>query len=191
MAVCIRLKRMGRRNRPYWRICATDKRTARDGRVIEQLGHYDPLAKNDEAVKFDRQRVCHWLAAGAKPSQTVKNLLRHCGLDEKGNEVAPRPWRKKKQAPPPPAAKRVAEAKEQAQTESAQPEPAPAAPEVAPPAPPAKTDAETDAADQPTDTKPDADQPAAEAPKADAPDESTPNDAQNNPAEDPQEKDSV
>ena len=100
MAVCIRLKRLGRRNRIYWRICATDKRTARDGRVIEELGAYDPHAKNEEKVVLNRERVSHWLRAGAQPSATVGQLLAHVGIDLKGNEVAPKPWPKKRQAPP-------------------------------------------------------------------------------------------
>ncbi|MCX5649503.1 MAG: 30S ribosomal protein S16 [Planctomycetota bacterium] len=121
MAVCIRLKRLGRRNRIYWRICATDKRMARDGRVLEELGAYDPHAKNEEKVTLSRERVSHWLRAGAQPSATVGQLLAHVGIDPKGNEVAPKPWHKKRQAPPP-AAKKVAEAKAEAPAEPAKAE---------------------------------------------------------------------
>ena len=96
MAVCIRLKRYGRTNRPFWRLCATDKRFARDGRVLEELGHYDPLAANAEKITLKRDRVAHWLKAGALPSKTVMEMLRHLGMDTKGNEVPPKPWRKKK-----------------------------------------------------------------------------------------------
>lgn len=110
MAVRIRLKRLGRRNRIHWRICATDKRTARDGRVIEELGSYDPCAPNDRKIAIHRERVAHWLRAGALPTDTVAQLLAHAGLDRKGNEVTPRPWQKRK-SPPPPAAKKAAEAK--------------------------------------------------------------------------------
>ena len=122
MAVCIRLKRLGRRNRIYWRICATDKRTARDGRVIEELGAYDPHAKNEEKVVLNRERVSHWLRAGAQPSATVGQLLAHVGIDPKGNEVAPKPWPKKRTPPPPPAVKKVAEAKAEAPAEPAKAE---------------------------------------------------------------------
>ena len=122
MAVCIRLKRLGRRNRIYWRICATDKRAARDGRVIEELGAYDPHAKNEEKVTLNRERVSHWLRAGAQPSATVGQLLAHVGIDPKGNEVAPKPWHKKR-TPPPPAAKKVAEAKAEAPAEAAEEKP--------------------------------------------------------------------
>jgi small subunit ribosomal protein S16 len=110
VAVRIRLKRYGRTNRPFWRICATDKRTARDGRVIEELGHYDPLVVDQNKVKIHRDRVTFWLKKGATPSDTVAQLLRHLGLDPKGNEVTPKPWGKKK--PPKPAAARVAAQKE-------------------------------------------------------------------------------
>lgn len=113
MAVRIRLKRLGRTNRPFWRIVATDKLFARDGRIIEEVGHYDPLERDDEKVKIKRDRVVHWLKAGATPSETVANLLRHLGLDEKGNEVVPRAWKKK--APPAPAAARLAAAKKAAE----------------------------------------------------------------------------
>jgi len=74
-------------------------------RVIEELGAYDPHAKNEEKVTLNRERVSHWLRAGAKPSATVGRLLAHVGIDGKGNEVAPKPWTKKRT--PPPAAKTV------------------------------------------------------------------------------------
>jgi small subunit ribosomal protein S16 len=109
VAVCIRLKRYGRTNRAFWRICATDKRTARDGRVIEELGHYDPLVSDQTKVKIHRDRVTFWLKSGAQPSETVAQLLRHLGLDRKGNEVAPKPWGKKKPSKKP---AKAAEAKE-------------------------------------------------------------------------------
>lgn len=127
MAVCIRLKRLGRTRQASWRICATDKRAARDGRVIEELGHYDPLLKDEDKVKLKRERVVHWLSVGACPSKTVAELLAHLGLDVKGNEVPPRPWKKKpKKGPPPKAVERLA-------AEKAEPE-AQAAPEAAAPA---------------------------------------------------------
>lgn len=107
--VRIRLKRMGRTNRPFWRICATDKRFARDGRVLEELGHYDPLLADQDKVKIDRERVVDWLKRGAQPSDTVAQLLAHLGLDAKGNEVPPRPWAKPR--PPVSAAERLAKKK--------------------------------------------------------------------------------
>ena len=92
--VRIRLKRMGRTNRPFWRLCATDKRFARDGRFLEELGHYDPLLADQDKVKINRDRLVDWLKRGAQPSNTVAQLLAHLGLDAKGNEVPPRPWGK-------------------------------------------------------------------------------------------------
>jgi small subunit ribosomal protein S16 len=117
MAVMIRLKRMGRANRPFWRICATDKRFARDGRVLEELGHYDPLLGDQDKVKIHRDRVVHWLKAGARPSDTVGQFLSHLGLDVAGNEIPPKPWRKKKA--PPPAALRIAAQKKKAEEAAA------------------------------------------------------------------------
>jgi len=117
VAVRIRLKRLGRRNRPFWRLCATDRRTARDGRVIEELGHYDPHLDNENKVKVRRDRIVHWLKQGARPSKTVRELLGHLGLDAGGNEIPPKPWpRKTSQAPPPKAAERLAAAKPEAES---------------------------------------------------------------------------
>lgn len=74
--VRIRLKRMGRRNRPFYRINAVDKRGKRDGRVIENLGWYDPVAKDkDKQVSLREERIKHWLGHGAVPSETVGDLL--------------------------------------------------------------------------------------------------------------------
>ena len=84
MAVKIRLKRMGRKNHPYYRLNAIDSRSPRDGRVIEELGHYDPLEKDQSkqfVAKIDRCR--HWLDVGAIPSETVSSLLKKSGLDHK------------------------------------------------------------------------------------------------------------
>lgn len=139
MAVRIRLKRMGRRNRAFWRICATDKRAARDGRVIEEIGSYDPEARNKDKVRIKRDRVCHWLKVGALPSETVEQLMLHVGIDRRGNEIEPRPWRKRK-TPPPAAAKRIekekakekAEAAKPAEVEAEQPAKAEAAADAAP-----------------------------------------------------------
>jgi len=81
MAVRIRMRRSGRRNRPFYRIEAFDSRTARDGKCIESLGTYDPLEENPEkqiAVKQDRLE--HWVSCGAKASETVATLLKKRGL---------------------------------------------------------------------------------------------------------------
>ena len=82
MAVKIRLKRMGRKNRPFYRIVAIDSRSRRDGVEIERLGWFDPL-RTDVAVNLDEDRVIHWLKQGAQPSETVGNILTEIGLKYK------------------------------------------------------------------------------------------------------------
>ncbi len=77
MAVRIRMKRMGRKHRPYFRIVAIDSRQPRDGRVIEELGTYDPMVKNtDERVTLRPDRIRYWMGVGALPSEKVGVLLR-------------------------------------------------------------------------------------------------------------------
>ena len=77
MAVVIRMKMMGRKHRPYFRIVAIDSRQPRDGRVIEELGSYDPMIKNtDERVKLKPDRCKYWLSVGAKPSERVATLFK-------------------------------------------------------------------------------------------------------------------
>ncbi len=77
MAVRLRLKRMGRTHRSFFRVSAMDSRCPRDGRVIENLGWYDPCAKNsDEEVSLKRERIEYWLSVGAQPSDTVRDLLK-------------------------------------------------------------------------------------------------------------------
>ena len=75
----LRLRRMGAKKRPSYRIVVADSRSPRDGRIIESVGHYDPLTK-PSTVKVNEDRVRYWLSVGAQPSETVRNLLRHQGL---------------------------------------------------------------------------------------------------------------
>ena len=82
MAVHIRLKRLGRKKRPFYRVVVMDSKTRRDGREIEKLGWYDPF-KNDEKIKINEDRTMHWLKEGAKPTDTVRNLFRSIGLNLK------------------------------------------------------------------------------------------------------------
>ncbi len=80
MAVAIRMKRMGRKNRAYYRICATDRRSPRDGRVIEELGTYDPAVPDTDArCTLDAARVDYWLSVGAQPSDAVRVLIKKYG----------------------------------------------------------------------------------------------------------------
>ncbi len=85
MAVRIRLKRTGRRNRPFYRICVFDSRTRRDGKPIEELGTYDPRGDDwTQKVKLKRARAHHWLTVGALPSETVGSILRRFGVRKDG-----------------------------------------------------------------------------------------------------------
>ena len=103
MAVKLRLKRMGRSNGAFFRLNAIDSRSPRDGRVIEQLGYYDPRNKDQAkqfVAKLDRCR--YWLDTGAVPSGTVSSLLKKNGLDHKQLKL-PRPGKPKAAIQPPPA----------------------------------------------------------------------------------------
>lgn len=81
MAVVLRLKRIGRRNRPAYRICVFDSRTRRDGPPIEEIGHYDPLVGGEvPQFQLDEERARHWLGRGATMSETVASLLRRRGI---------------------------------------------------------------------------------------------------------------
>jgi len=82
VAVAIRMKRMGRKHREYYRICATDRRSPRDGRVIEELGTYDPhVPETDARVTLDTARVDYWISVGAQPSDTVAVLIKKYGTN--------------------------------------------------------------------------------------------------------------
>lgn len=84
MAVKLRLARMGRRNRPFFRINAVDSRTPRDGKVIERLGHYDPIEKDvTKQIVLNRDRIEYWLSKGAVPSDTVSEILLRNGIKTK------------------------------------------------------------------------------------------------------------
>lgn len=75
--VKLRLKRMGRRNRAFFRLCAFDAREERDGRSIEQLGTYDPMAKDEEKkIVLKKDRIEYWLSVGAQPTETVASILK-------------------------------------------------------------------------------------------------------------------
>ncbi|GEK91200.1 30S ribosomal protein S16 [Alkalibacterium kapii] len=90
MAVKIRMKRMGSKRNPFYRLVVADSRAPRDGRIIEQVGTYNPISKPAE-VKLDEELVMKWLRDGAKPSDTVKTLLSKEGIikrfhDEKNSK---------------------------------------------------------------------------------------------------------
>ena len=79
MSVKIRLKRMGSKKRPFYRIVVADSRSPRDGRFIEEVGYYNPLTNPDE-VKLEEDKIFEWLEKGAQPSDTVRSLLSKAGL---------------------------------------------------------------------------------------------------------------
>ena len=80
MAVKIRLKKMGRTHRPFFRVCAMDVRSPRDGRVIEQLGTYDPMVpETDARAILNGERIDYWLSVGAKPTPKMGTLIKKYG----------------------------------------------------------------------------------------------------------------
>ena len=81
--VCLRLKRFGRTHRPFYRLCAMDQRVAANGKAIEELGWYDPVAPEEKQVSFKIDRIDYWLSVGAQPSRTVASLLKKVGCDPK------------------------------------------------------------------------------------------------------------
>jgi len=81
MAVKLRLKRLGRRHRTFYRVSAMETRCPRDGRVLEELGTYDPQNKDAQAqLKLDEERIKFWLRRGALPTETVASLLKKQGI---------------------------------------------------------------------------------------------------------------
>ena len=79
MAVKIRLRRMGAKKAPYYRVVVADSRYPRDGRFIEQVGTYNPMTE-PAVVEFDAEKVTKWIANGAQPTDTVKRLLKNKGI---------------------------------------------------------------------------------------------------------------
>lgn len=79
MAVKIRLRRMGAKKKPFYRIVVADSRYPRDGRFIEEIGTYDPL-KTPADVKIDADKAKQWIANGAQPTDTVKDILKKSGV---------------------------------------------------------------------------------------------------------------
>src|ERR1043165_8900608 len=79
------MKSFGRRHRPFFRICAMDARSPRDGKALEELGHYDPLVRNKDArTVLNVNRIRYWLSVGAQPSEKVQVLLNKHGVKKPG-----------------------------------------------------------------------------------------------------------
>ncbi len=79
MAVRLRLTRMGRRKRPFYRIVAADARAPRDGKFLEQIGYYDPMTE-PPTIKVDHEKALKWLKNGAQPTETVRSILSKEGV---------------------------------------------------------------------------------------------------------------
>lgn len=79
MAVKIRLRRMGAKKNPYYRVVVADSRYPRDGRFIEEIGTYNPLTDPSE-IKIDTEKAAQWIKNGAQPTETVKSLLKKTGV---------------------------------------------------------------------------------------------------------------
>ena len=116
MAVRIRMKKLGRRHRPFYRICAMDSRVPRDGRVLEELGTYDPMVPLEDArAVLNGERIQHWLGLGAKPTEKVGVLIKKYGaggtrLEKQQSALAQLAERRRRPEPPPaPAAEPSAE----------------------------------------------------------------------------------
>ena len=86
VAVKIRLKRMGSKRKPFYRIVVADSRSPRDGRFIEAVGYYNPLT-NPVDLKLNEEDILNWLQKGAQPSDTVRNLLGSNGIMQKYHEA--------------------------------------------------------------------------------------------------------
>lgn len=81
MALKLRLTRMGSKKRPFYRIVAVNSEVKRDGRALEYLGYYNPM-NNPSEIKIDQEKVKHWLDQGAKPTDTVRSLLKKAGFPQ-------------------------------------------------------------------------------------------------------------
>ncbi len=86
MAVKIRLRRMGAKKNPFYRIIVADSRSPRDGRFIEEIGYYNPLTE-PKTIKIDNEKATTWLNNGAKPTETVNRLFKENGVYNMPNQT--------------------------------------------------------------------------------------------------------
>jgi small subunit ribosomal protein S16 len=115
VTVRIRLKKLGRKHRPFYRICAMDAHTPRDGKAIEELGFYDPMVKDENArAVLKAERIDYWLGVGAQPSDKVRVLIKKYGTNgthaEQQRVALARLKTAKPQAPPPMVVPRIKKA---------------------------------------------------------------------------------
>lgn len=126
MTVRIRMKKMGRAHRPYYRIVAMDKRSPRDGRVIEELGTYDPMCpETDARVSLKSERIAYWIGVGAQPSDKVGVLVKKYGTDgthlDAQKEAVERLGKRKDYTPAPEPVKPAKQKKEEEPKAEAKP----------------------------------------------------------------------
>jgi small subunit ribosomal protein S16 len=158
MSTRIRLRRMGSKGRPFYRVVVADQRSPRDGRFIENIGRYHPL--NDPSlIEIDQDRALHWLRVGAQPSDQVRNLMQKVGIWDAF--VAERPNAAVASAKPERQAKEKLSKKAQAKAAEAQQ--AAAAPAEPASEPAAEAEAPAEAAEPPADAQETATEDGAEA----------------------------
>jgi small subunit ribosomal protein S16 len=117
------MKKMGRTHRPYFRVCAMDQRSPRNGRVIEELGTYDPMCpETDARVTLKADRVDYWIGVGAQPSEKVATLIKKYGTDgthlEAQKAAVERLSKRKEYSPAPEPAKPEKKKKEEPKAEA-------------------------------------------------------------------------
>lgn len=118
MAVRIRLKRLGRRHRPFFRVSVMDARSPRDGKTIEDLGTYDPMVrKKSDRVQLNMDRIDYWMSVGALPTEKVATLIKKVKENKFGEAAAPPPMTAPKQPEPEEAPAEEAAASEDAPAE--------------------------------------------------------------------------
>ena len=126
MAVRIRMKRLGRKHRPFYRIAVMDSRSARNSKSIEDVGTYDPMVRDkSQRVTLDMDRIDYWMSVGAKPSDNVAVLIKKVKTNTFGEVKAAPPLTPPK-APPEPEPEAAAEGEAAEATEEAAAEEAPA-----------------------------------------------------------------
>jgi len=135
MAVRIRMKKLGRAHRPFFRVCAMDQRSPRDGRVIEELGYYDPMCpETDARVSLKSDRIDHWISVGAQPSDKVAVLIKKYGTNgthlEQQKAALERLGKRKQYTPAPPEAAKPEAAKPEASQPKSEDPKSEAAPEA-------------------------------------------------------------
>ena len=114
------MKKLGRKHRPFFRVCVMDGRVQRDGKAIEEVGHYDPMvADKSKRVKLDMERIDYWMGVGAQPSHKVGVLIKKVKKNDFGSAKAPPPLTapKEEEKPPEPEAEAPAEETAEAATE--------------------------------------------------------------------------